>query len=127
MIEQLTQDAIATESDYSSATQRLSDPKLVRLLHVGMTLVTESAEFVDMLKKHIYYGKPLDMVNLKEELGDVSWGLRVGSDALGETLLAILERNRDKLKARYPDKFTEERAINRDVAAERKILENECA
>jgi hypothetical protein len=34
-----------------------------------------------------------------------------------------LERNINKLKLRFPDKFTEEKALNRDLDGERKILE----
>ena len=36
-----------------------------------------------------------------------------------------MERNIEKLKARYPQKFTEENAIVRDLTKEREILENE--
>lgn len=35
----------------------------------------------------------------------------------------ILQTNINKLKARYPDKFTQDKAINRDLTKERKILE----
>ncbi len=34
-----------------------------------------------------------------------------------------MERNIAKLQARYPDKFTQEQALNRDTDNERKILE----
>lgn len=36
-----------------------------------------------------------------------------------------MQKNIDKLKARYPEKFTEEKALNRDLELERKILEGE--
>jgi hypothetical protein len=37
----------------------------------------------------------------------------------------ILDTNIAKLEARYPEKFTEEAALNRNLEAEREILEGE--
>jgi NTP pyrophosphatase (non-canonical NTP hydrolase) len=94
-----------------------------RLLHAAMGLSTESGELLDALKKHLFYRKPLDTTNLKEEMGDLFWYLAILADALGTTFEAEMERNIAKLKARYPRKFTSENAINRDLATERKVLE----
>lgn len=94
------------------------------LLHASMGLVTEAGEFQDMLKKHVFYGKPLDEVNLKEEIGDLLWYCAIALEALDTDFQAVMQTNIDKLKARYPEKFTEEKAENRDLAKERKILEN---
>lgn len=44
-------------------------------------------------------------------------------NALGSDFGSVMERNIEKLKARYPDKFTEDKATNRDLDTERKILE----
>lgn len=104
--------AIATESDLT-----------IRVLHAAMGLCTESAEVMDALKKTIFYGKPLDVVNVKEELGDVFWYLAIACDELGVSFEDIQRRNIEKLKARYPEKFTPEKALNRDLETERKILE----
>ena len=93
------------------------------LLHASMGLVTEAGEFQDMLKKHVFYGKPLDEVNLKEEIGDLLWYCAIALEALDTDFQAVMQTNIDKLKARYPEKFTEEKAENRDLAKERKILE----
>jgi hypothetical protein len=45
------------------------------LLHMQMGVHTEVGEFLDMLKKHIVYKKPLDVVNLQEEIADICWYL----------------------------------------------------
>jgi NTP pyrophosphatase (non-canonical NTP hydrolase) len=95
------------------------------LLHASMGLVTEAGEFQDMLKKHIYYGRELDEVNLKEEIGDVLWYCAIALEALGTDFESVMQTNIDKLKARYPEKFTEESANNRDLDTERQILEND--
>jgi NTP pyrophosphatase (non-canonical NTP hydrolase) len=95
------------------------------LLHASMGLVTEAGEFQDMLKKHIFYGRELDEVNLKEEIGDLLWYCAIALEALGTDFESVMQTNIDKLSARYPEKFTEESAKNRDLAKERQILEGD--
>ena len=97
--------------------------KCARLQHAAMGLATEAGEFVDMIKKHIYYGKALDVVNAKEELSDCSWYIALALNELKTTMNEVLTLNINKLKLRYPAKFSSEAAINRDVVAERELLE----
>lgn len=117
--------ALKTESmDMAAIAERLSDPMKVRLLHAALGLETEVGEIQDALKKHIFYGKKLDIVNLAEEMGDVFWYLAVLSDVLEAPFEQVMEKNIAKLRARYGDKFTSEKALNRDLETERKILES---
>lgn len=180
----------------------------MNMLHVAWGLFTEVGELVDQAKKHIFYNKPLDIVNLKEELGDVMWYLAILARAfnnpkseqsiledavydwldgenchhtdnskenliynldsiqdslgylrtdlmdlyksryneklqdklesnlndfikdffelsisLGLSFNDILETNINKLAKRYPDKFDSNLALNRDLKAEREVLE----
>jgi NTP pyrophosphatase (non-canonical NTP hydrolase) len=95
----------------------------VDLLHAGMGMTTEAGEFMDALKKHLIYGKPLDIVNLKEEIGDYLWYAAVALRAIGGSFEECMDLNIAKLRKRFPDKFTETEAIHRDTVAERKILE----
>lgn len=94
-----------------------------RLLHGTIGICTESAELLDAVKKSLFYGKDLDMVNIHEEIGDLMYYISLVVEASGGNLNSILERNVAKLRARYPDKFTNEAAINRDLTKEREILE----
>ena len=50
----------------------------------------------------------------------------IGRDVgqFGFTFEEIMEKNIEKLKARYGDKFTEKSALNRDLEQERKTLED---
>lgn len=121
--ESFTKDAIRTEPNYDLVSERLKDKRTIRLLHAAMGLATEAGEFVDMLKKHIFYGKPIDTVNAIEELGDSTWYERIACDELGIQYLEMMARNVAKLKARFPEKFTEGLANERDIATERRILE----
>ena len=72
--ENYVENVLRTESPGNSETvARLTEPQTIRLLHAAMGMVTEAAELLDMLKKHIFYGKILDLINAKEEIGDSQW------------------------------------------------------
>lgn len=121
---QYVKDALVTESaNFEAIGARMAQPENVRLLHAAIGLCTESGEIQDQLKKAIFYGKPLDKVNLAEELGDIFWYMAIMADALGVSFDEIQEKNIAKLKARYGAKFTEAAALTRDLETERKILE----
>lgn len=116
--------ATRTESPVTEALiGRASNEGNIRLLHAGMGMATEAGEFIDALKKHLFYGKPLDRVNLAEEVGDLLWYCALALDELGVDFDSVLETNIKKLSARYPEKFTEHHAENRNLEVERNILE----
>lgn len=96
---------------------------LSRLLHAAIGMTTESGEFIDAIKKYLFYGKQLDKTNLKEEIGDLLWYIAIACDALETTIGAEMYRNINKLRQRYPMQFNEHDAMNRDLDAERGILE----
>lgn len=108
---------------YEGAGKRLAN--VARLEHAGHGIVTEVGELMDALKRHVYYGVPLDMVNLKEEAGDLMWYIAILLDELSQRfgITDVLAANIEKLKQRYPNKFSEEDAVNRDVEKERALLE----
>jgi NTP pyrophosphatase (non-canonical NTP hydrolase) len=91
-------------------------------VHMIFGLFTELGELVDGFKKDMAYNVPIDDVNLKEEIGDLMWYIAGLCNVNGFDLDNILEANIAKLKTRYPDKFTEEAAINRDLDKERSVL-----
>lgn len=116
--------ASKTEStDFPAIADRIKTIRVIRLIHGAIGAVTESAEILDQLKKHIFYGKALDTVNVSEEIGDAFWYLALLANELGEDFDAIMETNIAKLKKRYGDKFSEQRAVKRNLDIERKILE----
>lgn len=98
-------------------------PPILRITHAAMGLCTEAGEFMDALKKHTFYNRQLDRVNLIEELGDLFWYMAIACDELGVTFEQVQGRNIAKLKARYPDRFCSDKAQNRDLDTERQILE----
>lgn len=115
---------LKTEScNWNAILLRLHQKRTARLLHALLGMVTETAEFADALKKFIFYGKELDLINLKEELGDVDWYKAIAIDELGTSMEEVWERVIAKLQARYGEKFNEEGALNRKLEVERAILE----
>jgi NTP pyrophosphatase (non-canonical NTP hydrolase) len=102
---------------------RLGPVSTIDLIHAAMGLATEAGEFMDTMKKHIFYGKLIDEVNLAEELSDIFWYCALACNALDVSFDDVMKINIEKLQKRYPEKFTEDAALNRDLEAEREILE----
>lgn len=75
---------------------------------MALGLAGEVGEVAEHIKKYLGHGKELDVLELKEELGDVLWYLAILSDMFGLNLDTIAQFNVDKLKARYPNGFTAE-------------------
>ena len=96
---------------------------LMRMLHAAIGMCTEVGELQDAIKKHLIYDRPLDRVNVVEELGDVLWYLVLAADACGVSLEDVMRVNAAKLARRYGDKFTTTAAVVRDLDAERAELE----
>lgn len=94
-----------------------------RLVHAQMGLITELGEFVDKLKREVFYNAPSDKVNDAEELGDFFWYLAIIMHAKGIDPIACMFANIEKLKKRFPKAFTEHDAVNRDLDGERAVLE----
>lgn len=88
------------------------------LLHAGMGLCTEAGEVMDALKRTWFYGKALDKEKLITECGDLLWYLAVMAQSLRISLEEIAKMNISKLRARYPEGFTEHDALNRDLDIE---------
>lgn len=83
------------------------------VLNGVLGLAGESGECVDMLKKHLFQGHPLDKEHMAKELGDVAWYLAVTAHAIGYKLEDVLQMNVDKLRARYPKGFDPEQSLHR--------------
>jgi NTP pyrophosphatase (non-canonical NTP hydrolase) len=96
----------------------------IDLLHAQLGISTEAGEFADAIKKFLMYGKAYDRANLIEELGDLTWYIGLAIAQLGTTWGEVFEANIKKLATRYPDRFSEHSALNRDLDKERKILED---
>lgn len=88
------------------------------IIHAIIGLRTEVGEMMASLINVIEHGDDLDIGNLIEELGDLMWYSAILAEALKTTLYLVQAKNIAKLKARYPEKFTTEAAVNRNLEAE---------
>lgn len=114
----------AIESGKARIGQRLEENGIsIDLFHGLLGLITEVGEIASALSKGLEKGGSLDRVNLKEENGDCFWYQQVICKELDTTFDQSALTNTAKLKLRYPQNFTEDAAINRDLAAEREVLE----
>lgn len=84
------------------------------LLHMVMGVAGEAGELLDAVKKHTMYDKPLDIVNVVEELGDIEFYLEGIRQVLKLNRDYILMTNTQKLQKRYASgKFSNQQAQDR--------------
>ena len=105
-----------TANDYQKKAMTTLNPALSKkdvLLNGVMGLCGEAGECIDLVKKHLHQGHPLDSEKLAKELGDVAWYLAETAWALDLPLESILRGNLEKLKKRYPEGFDSEKSQNR--------------
>lgn len=104
-------ECLKTASNVSVATKH-------NLLIQGvMGMCGEAGEAIDIVKKSIFQGHPLDKeaeIHLAKELGDVAWYLATTAHAIGYPLSVIFEMNVEKLNERYKDgHFDKEESMHR--------------
>ena len=105
-------------NDYQKEAMTLLNPALTEkdvLMNALMGLCGESGEAIDLMKKHLFQGHELDREKLIKELGDVAWYLAEAATGLNIDLSEVLQRNLDKLHARYPQGFSTERSMHREA------------
>ena len=81
------------------------DCEIHRLLTAAVGLSAESGEFMEIVKKIIFQGKPYNddnVFHMKRELGDIMWYLAQACMALDTDLNELMDMNVEKLSARYP-------------------------
>lgn len=101
-------------SAYSAEELRL------KLAVMGLGVAGEAGEVVELIKKHVGHGHELPPDGhelppelLKKELGDVLWYVAAIATLAGFSLDEVAQLNIAKLKARYPEGFSEAASKNR--------------
>jgi NTP pyrophosphatase (non-canonical NTP hydrolase) len=89
-----------------------------------LKMIKNTCKILDFLKKKIYYNKPIDENLFKTITTLIMLDLSDYMNCYDIDAEKCFDVNIAKLKARYGDKFSSERAINRDLQTERNILEN---
>lgn len=93
-----------------------------RLFHGIVGIATESTELMEQLYNAINNKCMMDNVNILEETFDASWYIGLIHNAMNAKMQHTLECGIEKLRHRFPDKFSDENANSRDLTSEREIL-----
>jgi NTP pyrophosphatase (non-canonical NTP hydrolase) len=128
--------ASRTECDQDKACERMeevypADPTStgqrdlllpVRLNHAVLGMAGEVGELAGALEKWLYYGRALDRENLIEEMGDLLWYVAQLCNAIAVDMSTVMEANIAKLRARYPEKYSDSSSANRDHFSEKEAM-----
>ena len=105
-------DAVTSDSskDFVYLADRLVEldrkgANIERLTTAGVGLAAESGEFLEIVKKMVFQGKPWDEHNREHliiELGDVMWYVAQACMALDVPFDDVIKGNIKKLEKRYP-------------------------
>ena len=105
-------DGVTSDSskDYQSFLESLKyldgeGSNIHRLLTAAVGISAEGGEFMEIVKKMVFQGKPRTDDNREHliiELGDVLWYVMQACKALDITIEEVVAGNVDKLKKRYP-------------------------
>ena len=76
------------------------DPAL-EMYHAVLGICGEAGELGDAIKKHLAYGRELDIRNVIEELGDLRFYMQALMNLVGVSEQQILQHNALKLAQRY--------------------------
>jgi NTP pyrophosphatase (non-canonical NTP hydrolase) len=105
-------DAVTSDcsKDFVSLADRMGEldregANIERLTTAGVGLAAESGEFLEIVKKMVFQGKPWNNDNREHliiELGDVMWYVAQACMALDISFDEVIEGNVKKLEKRYP-------------------------
>ena len=105
-------DAVTSDAskDFLSLSDRMVEldekgANIERLLTAGVGINAEGGEFLEIIKKMIFQGKPFNADNKEHmiiELGDLMWYVAQACMALEVSLDEVVARNVKKLEKRYP-------------------------
>ena len=110
--------------DYQSFLESLDNldgegANIQRLLTAAVGINAEGGEFMEIVKKIIFQGKPWNDDNREHlviELGDVMWYVMQACAALDVSLEDVVAGNVEKLKKRYPGgEFDVYKSENRSI------------
>ena len=106
--------------DYPQLVVKTKNDNPMKLV---LKIVKNTCKLLDMMKKKLYYNKPIDENLFKTITTLVMLDVSDYMNTYDIDIEKSFDVNIDKLKARYGDKFSSEKAINRDLETERNILE----
>jgi NTP pyrophosphatase (non-canonical NTP hydrolase) len=85
-------------------------PEKAQLWHMACGVAGEAGELLDAIKKHVVYGKPIDIANVIEELGDLEFFMEGVRQLVRVKREETMAANVTKLAARYEDAVYSDKA-----------------
>ena len=106
-VDEVTSDASTDFLAFSDRIVELDEKgaNIERLLTAGVGINAEGGEFLEIIKKMIFQGKPWNADNKEHliiELGDLMWYVMQACIALETPIDQVIARNVSKLEKRYP-------------------------
>ena len=106
-VDNVTSDA---SKDFLSLSERMVEldekgANIERLLTAAVGINAEGGEFMEVVKKMVFQGKPYNQDNkdhLIIELGNIMWYVAQACMALGVSIDEVIAKNVTKLEKRYP-------------------------
>ena len=100
LLTQFEKMTLALAKDGGDIVKNLT-PEQANLWHMATGIGGEAGEVEDVIKNHVIYQKPLDVENIKEELGDLLFYMTNLMQSVGLSFEEVLQHNVDKLSVRY--------------------------
>lgn len=91
---------------------------------IALQLMILSARVLDTFKKSLFYGKPVNFSTADAIVAACLMMIESYAKSRATTVTALAERNLRKLRTRFPEKFDDQRALFRNLDAERETLES---
>ena len=88
-----------------------------------MRITKSISKLTDVEKKSLAYNKEVNAERRLDFCKDIFRMIKLTYTYFSLNMYKCMENNIQKLRIRFPDKFTEKHAINRDLENERKALE----
>ena len=106
-VSEVTSEASTNFVDFADRIGELDreGANIERLLTAGVGINAEGGEFLEIIKKMVFQGKPWNEDNREHliiELGDLLWYVAQATMALDVSFDEVIERNVKKLEKRYP-------------------------
>jgi hypothetical protein len=117
------QTALFEEYNNSGEFTRIENPLFnFRVIHGLLGASTEASEIAEHLLNYLYDGT-IDKAGIGEEFSDSDWYKAIIFDELNLDESVCRQNVINKLKIRFPDKYSDEAAANRNLNEERIKLE----
>lgn len=93
-------------------------------MKIVISIIKNTSKLLDALKKKIFYNKEINEESFKQTTIIIMILVQSYMNHFNIDIEKSFDINIKKLKSRYGEKFSSEKAINRDLETEREILES---